>query len=556
MKKILSCLLILVLLAGSFAFAENTAAPEKDLIILYTSDVHCGISEGWGYAGLYDMKKALAEEYDVLLVDDGDHYQGEASGTLTKGEAILEIMNTLGYDAAVPGNHDFDYGVDRLLELAGKANFPYICCNFFREGKQVFPSYLIKEAGTKKIGFVGVTTPQTLRASNPKYFQNDQGEYICDFLEDETGEKLYAAVQKAVDEVTAEGVDYVILMAHLGNEAECKPFTYADVIANTTGITAVLDGHSHDTDQVRMKNKDGKEVVRTACGTKMAFVGALTITTDGKVSSELYHWDTKSFAAPALLGLENAAEDAVEKVYAEISETTSKVILKCPVDLTIDDPNEKDENGAFIRLVRRAETNLADLVTDAYMEKSGGADIVLINGGSIRKSIKTGDVTLGDILAVQPFNNSLALVEVTGQQVLDALEWGAHSLPGEFGGFMQVAGLTYEVDSSIPSPCVQDSNGMFDHVEEKAERRVRNVLIQGDPLDPGKTYKMCGINYVIFNEGDGHTEFRNCKVLMKDIILDNQALISYFQSLPDGALSEKYGNPYGDGRIVSAKSAE
>jgi len=555
MKKWLSCLLVLFLLAGSFALAESPAAPQKNLIILYTSDVHCAIAKGWGYAGVKAMKTALEQEYDVLLVDDGDHYQGEAAGTLTSGEAILTVMNSMGYDVAIPGNHDFDYGVDHLLELVSKANFPYICCNFFRDGIQVFPSYLVKEIGGRKIGFVGVTTPETLRAANPKYFWNDKGEFNCDFLGDETGEKLYAAVQKAVDDVTAEGVDYVILLAHLGNEDECKPFTYADVISHTTGITAVLDGHSHDTEQVTMKNKDGKDVVRTACGTKLAFVGALTITTDGKVSSELYPWGA-SLPAPELLGLKNVTENTVEAVTQEISKVTSKVIGKTSVDLTIMDPKAKDENGAPIRIVRRAETNMADLVADAYLSQSGGADIVIINGGGVRASIKAGDITMGDLLAVQPFSNSLSVIQITGQQILDMLEWGVHSMPNEFPGFPQVSGMTYEVDPSIPSPCVQDNNGMFDHVDDKAERRIRNVLIGGAPLDSEKTYKLCGIDYMLLSFGDGYAMLKDCPILIKDVVVDNQAVINYMTSLPDGALTEKYGNPYGDGRIVSVAPAQ
>ena len=556
MKKLLSWLLMLALLLGGFALAEEDAA-EKDLIILYTSDVHCGIDEGWGYAGLYDMKRALAADgYDVLLVDDGDHYQGEASGTMTTGEAILEIMNTVGYDVVIPGNHDFDYGVDRFLELAGRAEFPYICCNFFKDGKQVFPSWLIKEVGKKRIGFVGVLTPQTLITSTPTLFQNEQGEYFCDFLADGTGEKLYAAVQKAVDDVTAEGVDYVILLAHLGEGDDFRPYSYADVIANTTGITAVLDGHSHDTDQVVMKNRDGQDVIRTACGTKMAYVGALTITGSGKVSSALYLWSVDGFSAPELLGLKNTAEKAVEKVNESLREVISQVIGETPVTLTIYDPTAKDDNGAPIRIVRRAETNLADLVADAYLDQSGGADIVLLNGGAIRASIQAGEITMGDLLAVQPFNNSLALVEVTGQQVLDALEWGARSLPQELGGFLQVAGLTYEVDPSVPTPCVGDSDSMFVRVEENAERRVRNVQVGGEALDPEKNYRLSGINYMILKHGDGYTMFDGCTVVMKDIILDNQALINYFKKLTVDDLNEKYGNPYGDGRIVIEAASE
>ena len=221
MRKILSLILALSLLLGCAAFGEE-AAPKlgKNLVILFTSDVHCGIDQGWGYAGLYAVKQYLSENNHVLLVDDGDAIQGEPIGTMTTGEGIIDIMNAVGYDIAIPGNHEFDYGMDRFLELTQKANFPYLSCNFNKEGELIFKPYIIKEFDGVKIAFVGVTTPMTLRSSTPRYFMNDQGEFIYGFLQDETGEALYTAVQKSVDDARAEGANYVVVMAHLGNEAE------------------------------------------------------------------------------------------------------------------------------------------------------------------------------------------------------------------------------------------------------------------------------------------------------------------------------------------------
>ena len=227
MKKLLGLFLALCLLVGCCAaFAEEAEAPalQKDLLIIYTSDVHCGIDSNWGYAGLYAYKEAMAEKYHVVLVDDGDAIQGEPVGTMTRGEAIIDIMNVMGYDVAIPGNHEFDYGMDRFFELVDRANFPYISCNFNKEGKLVFAPYVIKEFDGVKIAFVGVDTPATLRSSTPKYFQNEAGEYIYGFKQDDSGEKLYAAVQDAVDSARAEGAAYVIMMAHLGNETEVSPW--------------------------------------------------------------------------------------------------------------------------------------------------------------------------------------------------------------------------------------------------------------------------------------------------------------------------------------------
>ena len=553
MKKILSLILALSLLLGCAAFAEEAPQLDKDLVILYTSDVHCGIDHGWGYAGLYAVKQSLSKDNYVLLVDDGDAIQGEPIGTMTTGEAIIDIMNAVGYDLAIPGNHEYDYGMARFLELTEKANFPYLSCNFNKEGELLFAPYAIKELSGVKIAFVGVTTPTTPRSSTPKYFMNENGEYIYTFMQDTTGEALYAAVQKAADDARAEGANYVIVMAHLGDEEECRPWRYADLIANTTGIDALLDGHSHDTEQVIMKNKDGQDVVRTACGTKLANIGALTITKDGKISSKLYSWN-QDIAAPALLGLDNAASEAVAAASNVLSEKLKTVVASTTVDLIINDPYTTTADGKPVRIIRNTETNLGDLCADAYLDQSGDADIALVNGGGIRVSINKGDITLNDILKVHPFGNSLTEIEATGQQVLDALEWSVHAMPDQFGGFDHVAGLTFEVDPTIPTPCVQDENGMFAKVDDTMTRRVRNVLVAGEPIDPAKTYKVVSHDYQLLDAGDGYTMFKGCPVLQEAVKLDNQVLIDYITGTLGGVVGEGYENPYGQGRIVSVNA--
>ena len=543
---ILALVLCLSVLSGS-AFADGE---DKDILILYTSDVHCGVSQGWGYAGLAAVKEQLSKDYNVLLVDDGDHIQGEPIGTMTTGESIIRIMNTLGYDVAIPGNHEFDYGVDRFLELTKMANFPYISCNFNKDGELVFAPWLIKEVGGVKIGFVGVTTPYTLRSSTPRYFMDDEGNFIYGFLQDESGEDLYNAVQKAVDEVRAEGADYVVVLAHLGNETECIPWMYSDVISHVSGIDAMLDGHSHDTDQVVMKDKDGKDVVRSACGTKLANIGVLHITRDGKISSELYAWGS-SVAAPKLLGIENAVGDAVTAETGVLDEKLQEVVATSTVDLVIHDPTAVSADGKPVRIVRRTETNLGDLCADAYLDQAGDADIAFINAGGIRIPLNKGDITLNDILKVHPFGNNLSVIEVSGQQVLDALEWSVHAVPGEFGGFNQVAGLSFEYDPTIESPCVQDNNGFLDHIEDGMERRVRSVLVGGEPLDPAKTYKLACTDYQLQNHGDGYTMYDGAPVLQEAVKLDNQVLIDYISGTLNGIIGAGYENPYGQGRIVA-----
>ena len=551
MKKLLAVFLALIMLL-SFASAEEAAEPAltKNLVILYTSDVHCGVEQGWGYAGLYAVKEYFAADNYVMLVDDGDAIQGEPIGTMTKGEGIIDIMNAVGYDLAIPGNHEFDYGMDTFLALTEKANFQYLSCNFNKAGEPVFAPYVIKEFDGVKFAFVGVTTPMTLRSSTPRYFMDENGNFIYGFLQDETGEQVYAAVQKAVDDARAEGANYVIVLAHMGNEAECAPWMYSDVIANTTGIDVWLDGHSHDSDQVVMQNKDGADVIRSGCGTKLASIGVLTFGTDGSVTAGLMDWN-QSVAAPALFKLQNAGADAVKAETDELAEVLQTVVAKTAVDLYINDPTEVTEEGKPVRIIRRAETNLGDLCADAYLDQSGEADIAFVNGGGIRVQLNAGDLTLNNILTVHPFGNSLTVIEVTGQQVLDALEWSVHSLPGEFGGFDQVAGLTFEYDATIESPVIQDDSKMFAGVDDTKERRVRNVLVGGEPLDPEKIYKLASHDYQLLNNGDCYTMFAGAKVLQESVKLDNQVLIDYITGTLGGVVGEGYDNPYGQGRIVS-----
>ena len=526
---------------------EPPAEKNGDVIILYTSDVHCGIAQGFGYAGVRQIRDTLeAAGYTTLLVDDGDAIQGEPVGTLSRGETIIELMNVTGYDVAIPGNHEFDYGMDRFLELTEMADFPYISCNFNREGELIFDPYVIFEAAGKKIAFVGVTTPETLTSSTPKYFMNDEGEYIYGFFRDETGEGVYSAVQSAVDAARAEGADYVVVMGHMGNIAVSSPWTYADVISHTNGVDVFLDGHSHDSDQVVMKNMDGEDVIRSACGTKLASVGWVKITADGTVTAGLYNWNN-SISLPELFGIENPAADAVDEAMKKLDELKNTVVASALVDLTINDPEAVDSAGKPIRMVRRAETNLGDLCADAFLDQSG-ADVAIINGGGVRTSIPAGQITMGDILSVHPFGNSLTVVEVTGQQLLDALEWGARSIPGELGGFLQVAGLTYEIHSYIESGCQSDENGMFTGV--KGEYRVKNVMVGGEPLDLKKTYTVASTDYILIDSGDGFAMFAGAPVLQESVKLDNQVLIDYITGTLGGVVGEEYADLTGQGRIV------
>ena len=533
------------------ALLERRAARsdrEGSVYVLYTSDVHCGVAQGFGYAGLEEIRAGLEEQgYETILVDDGDAIQGEPLGSLTKGEASIRLMSAMNYDAAIPGNHEFDYGTDRFLELTGIASHPYISCNILKNGKHLFPPYRIVEAGGRKIGFVGVTTPMTLSSSNPRIFMDDTGAFIYDFLIDSTGEAVYAAVQQAVDDARADGAELVYMMGHLGYEAECEPWTYADVISATAGIDVVLDGHSHDTEQVVMKNRDGNDVVRSACGTKMNCVGYSRISGDGRIAETgIWSWSNPQ-PAPEVYAIRNEIRDLTEAAAAEVEAALGEAFAVSEVDLWIDDPNVRDLSGNLIRIGRRAETNMGDFCADA-LRVVLGTDIGLWNGGSLRQNMSAGDITHRDILAVVPFGNEVSVIEVTGQQILDALEWGAKSVPEQDGAFLQVSGLRYEIDVSTPSGCLADDAGFC--IGYEGERRVRNVMAVDGPIDPERLYTLAGIDFLLFDNGNGMTAFDGASVLRENVMTDTAVLEEYITDYLHGKIGTEYENPYGEGRVT------
>ena len=533
MRKFLSLLLTMAMVL-SLAVTVNAAAPKEDITILHTNDVHCDYEK---YAKVATLHKSAD-----LLVDAGDHVQGGVIGTLSKGEYIVDIMNYLKYDAAVPGNHEFDYGMDQFLHIAKDlAKYPYISANFTgKDGKPYFDAYKMFEVKGVKVAFVGVCTPETFTKSTPTYFQDSNGNYIFGFCEGNNGADLYKAVQSAIDAAKAAGADYVIGLGHLGIDEQSSPWMSKEVIANTTGFDAFIDGHSHSTFSETIKDKSGKEVVFEQTGTKLANVGKLTIKTDGTITHEN-------------VDLSAVEEDADAKAYiAGITEKfdalQKKVVAKTTVTLTT-----KGADGK--RAVRSAETNLGDLCADAYRLLLG-ADVAFVNGGGVRADINAGDITYGDIINVHPFGNSACLVEVTGQQLKDALELGSAAYPGESGGFLQVSGLTYTINADIPSSVVKNDKSEF--VKVDGAYRVSDIMVGGQPLDVNKTYTLASHNYMLKDAGDGYTMFgtKNVKVLQDEVMIDNQVLINYIVEKLGGVVGAEYAAPQGRITIKTAPVVE
>lgn len=515
------------------------AAPAKsnDIVILATSDVHCGIDQNIGYAGLAAYKAAMQEKYNnVVLVDAGDAIQGDTIGTLSKGEYLIDIMNEVGYDVLVPGNHEFDYGMDQFLDvIVKKANGTYISANFVKDGKPVFDTYKMMTFGEKKVAFVGICTPETLVKSTPTYFQDKYGNYIYDFCNDKTGEALYKSVQTAVDAAKKAGADYVVAVAHLGDDEGSEPWTSMDVIKNTTGIDVLMDGHAHSTLVKSVKNKSGKSIKMVATGTKLENIGKIVIAENGVITAEYVGADVAK-------DKDAAVTKFIDSIKAKYDALVKKVVAKSDVDLITHDKNEN-------RLVRSQETNLGDLCADAYKNVLG-ADIAFVNGGGVRAQLAKGNITYGDIIAVHPFGNMACVIEATGQQILDALEFGSRFVgKGENGGFLQVAGISYSINTAFESTVEENDKGEF--VKVAGKYRVFDVKVNGETLDLNKTYTLASHNYMLKSGGDGYVMFKGCKVLQDEVMIDNQVLINYIQNNLKGVVGSEYAQAQGRINITS-----
>lgn len=525
--------------AGETSVAALAPQLDKELVILYTNDVHCAVDDAIGYAGLAALRAQLvAEDKHVVLVDAGDVVTGDFIGVASRGAYLVDIMNQMPYDIAIPGNHEFDYGTDRFFELVEMADYPYLAVNVIdlATGKTLLPPSAIMEFNGVKIGFVGVTTPKIISTSVPAYFQDEAGAFIYDFCQDQSGEALYTAVQEAVDQVREQGAHYVILLAHLGISYEVSPWTSSEVIENTTGIDAVLDGHSHSVLECeRVKNKEGRWTLLSSTGTKLNAVGQLRLTPEGTMTTGLIVDYTEK---------DPEMERYIEEIQSEYEAELNTVVARSEVDLTIVEP------GTNIRIVRNAETNLGDLCADAY-RAIGQADIAIVNSGGIRESIPAGDITLGQIFAVDPFSNYLCVAEVTGQEILDALEMSCRATPEESSQFSQLSGMTYEFDVNIPSPVKLDENGMFIGID--GERRVQSVWVDGQPLDPEKTYTLAANDYLLKYAGNGYTMFQDSVLLRDSFLSTQQVLLNYITEQLKGVIGADYADPYGQERIVAVE---
>jgi len=547
---------------------------KSDVTILYTNDVHTYIdkqSPKLTYAAIADLKQSYQNAgKDVLLVDAGDHVQGTAYGSMDEGASIIKLMNAAGYDVATPGNHEFDYGMDRAKAIMKEADFPYLSCNWvdLRTTLRVLPSVKVFVRGGRRIAFVGVTTPETFTKSTPAYFMDKaQRKYIYDIQGGEDGKKLYDAVQKAIDKAKLLA-DVVIGLGHLGVDPSSSPWTSEEVIAHTSGFDAFIDGHSHTVmENKQVQDASGKAVTLTQTGSYFANVGEMTIAADGTITTKLIptHEGMDATIAAMQTGWVNTVDDMLgEKIAVGDS------------DFYVSDP------ATGKRRIRSAETNLGDFVADGIytyfneVEKLH-CDVAIMNGGGIRADVPAGDWTFKTCKQISPFGNVACLMSVTGKQIQDALEFAARFAGEdgkENGGFLQVAGATYEIHTDIPNTVQTDEKNVWIG-SATGTPRVQNVKIYDKasgsylPLDPGATYALAGMNYTLRNLGDGFAMFDGAE-LIKDYVSEDYLVMSTYAMIFDGAdaaglphLSSansplaaypgyllNYEQPYGAGRIT------
>nr|WP_254281760.1 bifunctional UDP-sugar hydrolase/5'-nucleotidase [Faecalibacterium prausnitzii] len=559
---------------GAPAASACWVGDKSDVTILYTNDVHTYIdkqSPKLTYAAIADLKQSYQNAgKDVLLVDAGDHVQGTAYGSMDEGASIIKLMNAAGYDVATPGNHEFDYGMDRAKAIMKEADFPYLSCNWvdLRTTLRVLPSVKVFVRGGRRIAFVGVTTPETFTKSTPAYFMDKaQRKYIYDIQGGEDGKKLYDAVQKAIDKAKLLA-DVVIGLGHLGVDPSSSPWTSEEVIAHTSGFDAFIDGHSHTVmENKQVQDASGKAVTLTQTGSYFANVGEMTIAADGTITTKLIptHEGMDATIAAMQTSWVNTVDDMLgEKIAVGDS------------DFYVSDP------ATGKRRIRSAETNLGDFVADGIytyfneVEKLH-CDVAIMNGGGIRADVPAGDWTFKTCKQVSPFGNVACLMSVTGKQIQDALEFAARFAGEdgkENGGFLQVAGATYEIHTDIPNTVQTDEKNVWIG-SATGTPRVQNVKIYDKasgsylPLDPGATYALAGMNYTLRNLGDGFAMFDGAE-LIKDYVSEDYLVMSTYAMIFDGAdaaglphLSSansplaaypgyllNYEQPYGAGRIT------
>ena len=495
----------------------HVAMAQKSIVILYENDVHCGIDGYTKMAGLRDAISRADTAY-VGAVCVGDFLQGNTTGAISKGQYIVDIMRYMDYHALTLGNHEFDYGVPRMVQLLEQVNAPVVCANLYEAGEPqpMYAPYVIHQYGDKKVAFVGACTPETMILEGYSFYDTN-GILLYDLKQ----KTFYQLIQQAVDEARKAGADYVVLLSHVGETTQSMGFNSHLLVNHTRGIDVVLDGHSHNIfENAKATNLDGKEITVTQTGTQFANVGKLVITPEGRFITQLMKGKDIPY--------ENAKVTAItDSIRQMVKAVTSKVVAKSDYTLVV-----SDENDQWI--VRAEETNAGDLVADAY-RYAMKADIGFENGGGIRNDIEAGDITYGDIIGMLPYDNTLRRISVTATQLKEMLTRCTSLVPVLDGNFPQCSGLRFTVHSkshTVSDIEIQQEDGSY------------------APIDMQRSYSVALTNYN--HEGGGFFDsFKKCPVLQESTLRYYEALSDYLTKVLGGSTGEAYAQPQGRIKIVA-----
>lgn len=579
MEAMVLCIVMVFTMTISAGCGNGDTAKSKDVTILFVNDSHTFINNvnkgndgketpGLSYASVADMKKNLEKEgKNVILADCGDFIQGTSYGAIDQGVSMSNVLNSVGIDISTIGNHEFDYGTDHLERIISRFNFPCVSCNWVNPmtGRHYLDGYKVINVGGCKVAFVGMTTPEASTTTSPNNLVDSNGNKISDFLEGNSGFSFYEEVQKNIDEAKEEA-DYVIGLGHLGVDQVDAPYRSSDVIQNTAGFDAFIDGHSHTVmEGENFKDKNGKDVLVTQTGSYLKAIGQMEIQ-GGKISSKLI---------TNYSGTDEVTSNFQELLRTKVNDKFGEKIGSSEDTFYINEPSTSQ------RIVRNRETNLGNLTADAiyyaFNEKyKQNCDVVFNNGGNCRKQIEPGDWTMQTCKDVMPFGNMICLIKASGQQILDALEWGVNSTgkkdgngnPIEFGGFPQIAGVKFDVNSSIPSTVQKDEKGRNWVGKPTGEYRVSNVQIYNketkeyEDLVLNKEYNVGGCNFTLRSGGDGYTMFKDCDIVTDYVAEEYVAFSDYIKAFENSKIKTQnsplkkytnylmdYENPYGAGRV-------
>lgn len=511
--------------------SKTPDVPAKPVVILFENDVHCAVE---GYARMAAARDSVRKHTPhVSTVSCGDFVQGDLVGSVSKGEYIVDIMNRVGYDVVTPGNHEFDYGMNQFYSLMDQMEAHVVCANLrdLRSDDLVFAPYTILSYGDTDVAFIGLITTETATNTSPLTYRDPAGNLIYDFMKQE----FYTQTQRQIDAARAEGADYVVLLSHLGDHFSGDHATSLSLIAETTGVDVVLDGHSHSViPDTLVPDKGGKPVLLSSTGTKFQYIGLLEIKTDGTLDTRLIRGE----AADA------EVERYVEEIKQKASENGKRIVGENTLNLIATD-------AAGNRLVRLQEMPIGNLCADAFSHILN-TDIAMINGGGIRADLNVGEVTYNDLLSLFPFGNTVCTATLTGTQLADALEVSVRLLPEENGSFMQVSGLRFEVDPTIPTPVVFGEDGLFTHLTVDAPRRVSHIYVRDSesgeyhPIQNDSVYTLTGFDYHLTELGSEGI-FRYATLKNDNLGTDVDILANYIEQTLGGIIAAPYDAP--EGRI-------